>query len=79
MTPWQPPPELPDLRRVGIVALDIETKDDRLAAEMGSGWLFGAGHISGVSAAWHEGETVRASYFPLRHPDTANFDPAQVF
>ena len=25
---WQTPRELPDLRRVGIVALDTETRDD---------------------------------------------------
>jgi DNA polymerase I-like protein with 3'-5' exonuclease and polymerase domains len=79
MTEWHPPSELPDLRRTGEIALDIETKDDRLAADMGSGWPFGAGHICGVSIAWREGETIRASYFPIRHPDSANSDPAQVF
>ena len=26
-TDWRPPTELPDLRRVGIIALDTETKD----------------------------------------------------
>ena len=30
MSNWQIPTELPDLRRVGILALDTETKDDRL-------------------------------------------------
>ena len=32
-TDWQPPAELPDLRRVGIIALDTETKDGGLRAE----------------------------------------------
>jgi DNA polymerase I-like protein with 3'-5' exonuclease and polymerase domains len=79
MTSWQPPAELPDLRRAGIIALDTETKDDWLAIGLGSGWPFSAGFICGISVAWHEGESIRSQYFPLRHPDTANFDPAQVF
>jgi hypothetical protein len=35
---WNVPAELPDLRRIGLVALDTETKDEALAAERGSGW-----------------------------------------
>jgi hypothetical protein len=42
---------LPDLRRAGIVALDTETNDERLRADMGSGWPFKAGYICGVSVA----------------------------
>jgi DNA polymerase I-like protein with 3'-5' exonuclease and polymerase domains len=76
---WQPPTELPDLRRVGIVALDIETKDDRLRADMGSGWPFGAGHICGVSVAYRAEGEMRGFYFPLAHPDTQNFSPEKVY
>jgi DNA polymerase I-like protein with 3'-5' exonuclease and polymerase domains len=76
---WQSPPELPDLRRAGIIALDLETRDDRLRADKGSGWPFRAGYICGVSVAWREGGDIRAHYFPLRHPDSTNFDPAQLF
>jgi DNA polymerase I-like protein with 3'-5' exonuclease and polymerase domains len=79
MAIWCAPTELPDLRCAGIVALDLETRDNRLFAKMGSGWPFGDGHICGVSVAWCEGETVRAEYFPIRHPDTANVDSAQLF
>jgi DNA polymerase I-like protein with 3'-5' exonuclease and polymerase domains len=79
MAAWCVPTELPDLRRAGIVALDLETRDNRLLAKMGSGWPFGDGYICGVSVAWCEGETVRAEYFPIRHPDTANVDSAQLF
>jgi len=43
MSNWQIPAELPDLRRVGVLALDTETKDDRLRADMGSGWPFRMG------------------------------------
>ena len=48
-TDWQVPAELPDLRRVGMVSLDIETKDDGLLAECGSGWPWGGGYLCGVS------------------------------
>ena len=30
---WQTPQELPDLRRVSIVALDTETRDEGVAAQ----------------------------------------------
>ena len=73
------PTELPDLRRVGIIALDTETKDDRLRAGKGSGWPTHEGYICGVSVAYREGGEVRAHYFPIRHPDSANLDTAQVF
>ena len=76
---WQTPTELPDLRRVGIIALDTETSDDRLRADMGSGWPFRGGHICGVSVAYRAEGEIRGHYFPLRHPDTENFDPEQVY
>ena len=79
MSNWTTPTELPDLRRVGIIALDTETKDDRLRAHKGSGWATGEGHICGVSVAYHEDGAIRARYFPLRHPDSANLDPTRVF
>ena len=79
MTEWTTPTELPDLRRVDIVSIDTETKDDRLRAEMGSGWPFRAGHICGISVAFRADGDVRGLYFPIRHPDSQNFDPAQVF
>jgi DNA polymerase I-like protein with 3'-5' exonuclease and polymerase domains len=76
---WHPLSELPDLRRAGVIALDTETKDDRLRADMGSGWPFRSGYLCGVSVAYRaEGET-RGLYFPLRHPDTQNFAPEQVY
>lgn len=76
---WRPPIALPDLRRTSVIALDLETRDDRLVADMGSGWPFGAGHICGISIAYRQEGAIRALYFPLRHPDTVNFDRAQVF
>jgi DNA polymerase I-like protein with 3'-5' exonuclease and polymerase domains len=76
---WCTPTELPDLRRAELISLDTETLDKRLRADMGSGWPFTDGHICGVSVAWREGGIIRCAYFPLRHPDSTNFDPAQVF
>jgi DNA polymerase I-like protein with 3'-5' exonuclease and polymerase domains len=79
MSVWRPPTKLPDLRRVDLVALDTETNDERLRADMGSGWPFKAGHICGISVAWREGGDIRGRYIPIRHPDSNNLDPAQVF
>jgi len=73
------PTKLPDLRRAGIIALDLETCDDRLRDKMGSGWPFKAGYICGVSVAYRAGAAIRSHYFSLRHPDSDNHDAAQVF
>ena len=78
-TDWQVPAELPDLRRAGIIALDTETKDGGLLADRGSGWPFGDGYICGISVAYRADGEIRAHYFPLRHPDSRNFDREQVF
>jgi len=79
MSDWHPLPALPDLRRVGTVALDTETKDNGLLTDRGSGWPWNDGYICGVSAAYHAEGAVHAHYFPIRHPDSPNFDPANVF
>jgi hypothetical protein len=74
---WLPPAELPDLRRAGVIALDTETNDAGLLAKRGSSWPWGDGHVCGVSVAYRA-EGARSHYFPLRHPDSANFDREQV-
>ena len=79
MAVWSAPTELPDLRRAGIVAFDLETRDDRLRAGKGSGWPTCEGHICGVSVAWREGANIRANYLPLRHPNGSNLDATRVF
>jgi DNA polymerase I-like protein with 3'-5' exonuclease and polymerase domains len=70
------PAELPDLRDRGelIIAEDIETRDDSLAAGRGSGWPYRSGHIAGIAWAWDD----QAIYVPLRHPEGANFDEGAV-
>ena len=79
MSEWNPVPTLPDLRRVGTIGLDTEEKDGGLLAGRGSGWAFGDGYIVGVSVAYHVEGAIRSHYFPIRHPDSPNFDPEQVF
>ena len=78
MFDWRPPEQLPDLRRVDSLSFDIETLDKRLAAEMGTGWPYRAGHICGTSVAHRAGNDIKGFYFPLRHPDTENFAVEQA-
>jgi Mesyanzhinovviridae DNA polymerase len=76
---WEPPTELPDLRKGHVrVALDTETKDNGLRTGWGPGWPIKDGHICGVSLAWREGKCVKSGYWPLRHPDSSCFQPDQV-
>ena len=76
---WQPPKALPDLRRVGVVALDTETNDEGLQADRGPAWPWRGGYVCGISVAYRADDGIRSHYFPLRHPDTDNFDPGRVF
>lgn len=74
---WVRPSELPDIKPDDL-GLDTENKDDGLASGRGPGWVYGAGRVLGVGASWREGKTLRKAYFPISHPDTENFDKAQV-
>jgi DNA polymerase I-like protein with 3'-5' exonuclease and polymerase domains len=67
---WEPPTELPDLRRVPLLAMDTEERDESLIRKRGSGWPYKAGYIAGMSIAWEGG----AFYAPVRHPETACLD-----
>jgi len=75
---WEPPTELPDLRKCSEIGFDRECKDDGLAAERGPGWAMKAGYVIGVSAAWKKGEVFESFYAPIRHPDTECFQPDQI-
>ena len=67
------------LRRVDRIAMDSEARDDRLCDDMGSGWVFRAGQLVGVSIGYHAEGGLKGVYFPMRHPDTQNFDPEQIY
>ena len=73
-TDWRPPAELPDLRRVGSIALDTETNDEGLRADRGSAWPWPAAMSAGSALPGARTASIRANYVPLRHPDTNNFD-----
>jgi DNA polymerase I-like protein with 3'-5' exonuclease and polymerase domains len=77
-TDWQVPTALPDLRRAGIIALDTETNDEGLRADRGSAWPWHGGYVCGISVAWRGENGVQANYFPLRHPDSENFERENV-
>lgn len=69
--PWTRPEFLPDWTRHPLISLDLETRDIGLNTGKGPGFAFkNHGHIAGFSAC--NGE--KSLYFPLRHPDTDNFD-----
>lgn len=75
-TRWTVPTELPDLRGRPLVAIDTEGKDDGLLHGKGPGWALGPmGYTAGVSWA-AEGSQ---GYAPVRHPDTENFAPENVW
>jgi DNA polymerase I-like protein with 3'-5' exonuclease and polymerase domains len=76
---WQPPLELPDLRRVDILAIDTEENEEGLRAGRGAGWAWHGGWVCGISLAWREANEIRKLYIPLRHPNSINFDPVQVY
>jgi hypothetical protein len=77
---WQMPNELPDLRRVGIIALDTEESDEGLRAGHGAGWAWRGGYICGISIAWRDPENgeIRGAYFPIAHLDSKNFERVNV-
>jgi DNA polymerase I-like protein with 3'-5' exonuclease and polymerase domains len=60
------------------MSIDVETKDAGLFSKRGSSWPWGDGYICGISIAYHADGAIRAHYFPLNHPDSANFDREQV-
>jgi DNA polymerase I-like protein with 3'-5' exonuclease and polymerase domains len=74
-TDWVPPTGgLPDLRGDNPVAVDTETKDMGLQQERGPGWVFGWGHVCGVSVACRDFK----AYYPINHPDTECRDADSV-
>ena len=73
-TDWEVPRSLPSFVGERTVAVDIETKDDGLANGIGPGWVYNMGHIAGVAITTSKGSW----YYPIRHPETSNWDEAPV-
>src|ERR1700751_374451 len=73
---WIQPTELPDLSQEQEVALDIETRDSKLANDKGPGFYQyvranpHSGYVCGISAAWRD----RSVYIPLQHIETNCFE-----
>lgn len=76
---WEVPKELPRIPSGGIIAVDVEGKDEGLAQGRGPGWVYRAGYIIGFSVAWREHGTRHSVYVPVRHPDTENWDVGEAF
>lgn len=81
MAKWQRPRELPDLSDVddNLVSIDTEENDEGLQADRGSGSAWNGGYVCGISLAWQQGGEMRAAYLPMRHPDSDNFEPTEVY
>ena len=81
MSKWQPPHELPDLRRVdnNIIALDTETLDCGLQRRSRPGLA-----VARRLRLRHQRRLARrrrapCDLLPMRHPATANLDSTQVY
>ena len=80
MTIWTAPTELPDLRRVGMISDRYRDATTRDCAPIADRPGRGATAMSAASASpGAKAARSARSIFPLRHPDTDNFDPAQVY
>lgn len=71
---WEVPRHLLNLSGERMVAVDIETKDDGLANDIGPGWVYNMGHIAGIGITTSE----ESCYYPIRHPDTSNWDVGPI-
>lgn len=71
---WTPPTSLPDLSSARLIAIDTETKDERLTTK-GCGGFRNDGRLVGLSVAT---DTGFVGYYPFEHPDTANFPKQHV-
>lgn len=73
--PWFAPTELPDLPRTGELCVDVETKDQDIAA-LGPGVRRPDNYVVGLGIGLDDG---RRWYFPVRHEGGGNLDEALVW
>ncbi len=62
---WTPPTSLPNLSAARGLVVDLEFRDDALNRDMGLGWPWRDGYVTGIGIAPLDGDA--AWYFPLRH------------
>lgn len=70
---------IPDLTKLpshleGLVAFDVETKDDGISSGEGAGWPWGGGYVVGISFCadnWR-------GYLPIQHAGGGNLDREKV-
>ena len=70
---WVQPEELPDLRNVDEIAIDLETRDPDLK-KLGSGSVIGNGEIIGIAVATQHYK----GYFPIAHGTGPNMERKRV-
>ena len=79
MTPWTVPTHLPDLRRVEQGGDRHRDTGQRACRPIvGSSWPWRGGYVCGISVAWRRRRRDPPAYFPLRHPDSENFERENV-
>jgi len=71
---WRPPAQLPSLAGAKRICLDVETRDESLAKELGPGVRRG-GYIVGLGVGVENGPRC---YLPIRHEGGGNLDPGLV-
>lgn len=73
---WTPPISLPNLSAARGLVVDLEFRDDALNADMGLGWPWRAGYVTGIGIAPDE-PGAPAFYLPIAHEGGDNYrDPA---
>jgi len=71
---WSPPTELPE-GLSGVVAVDLETRDEGIRDGRGKGWTWdGGGQVVGYSVAADD----FCAYLPIAHEGGGNLDPDVV-
>lgn len=67
---WTPTAELPNLDHASGIVCDLETRDDGLGADLGSGWPWRGGYVVGVTLGTLDDDAQW--YLPLRHEGGGN-------
>ena len=74
---WHIKDEWRDVTNADMIAIDTETCDPDLQTA-GAGWARKSGHLCGVSIAAKFGDEIWSNYYPINHPQTANWPIQKV-